>query len=147
MKVIYELELDDVKQLIAEKYGVKPEKISFPYAGTSMYWRIDMSDIESWEPVRKPDPEPRKEVVKYDELPADKYIDDIPTLKYIEPEEPAPAPERVISTDYDLTDEEIKNFIRDNISVAELCRRYGFDKKAQYRLYKRFEKARLESAS
>ena len=138
MKVIYELTVDDIKQLVAEKFGVNTEKVSFPYSGTSMYWRVDMSDIESCEPVRKPDPVP-------EQAPADEY--EFPTIKYIDPEEPAPAPERVISSDYDLTDEEIKNFVTSNISVAELCRRYNFDKKAQYRLYKRFEKARLESAS
>ena len=132
MKVVYELDINDIKQMIEEKYGVKAEKIAFPTA-SHLECRIDMSDIESWEPARE---EPKQLVEE----------DDIPSLNYIEPEE-TPAPEKEVNTDYDLTDEEIKNFIENNISVAELCRRYGFDKKAQYRLYKRFEKARWESAS
>lgn len=147
MRVFYELNIEDMRRLIAEKYDIDSSKIEFQGHGEYVFARVDMSDTET----------PGKDIeskIEISEIP-------VPVPEPIEPEFEDPAPKRkrasfkpsgykfrtdVVSYDQ-ITDTDIVDMIGSGVTVAEVCSVYGFDQQIKYRLYKRFEKARLELAS
>ena len=130
MRVFYELDKDDIRKIIAEKYEISADKIEFQGHGEYVGARIDMSATET--PGKNPDP--KEEVIN------------IPVPDPEPQEETYAFPAHVVA-DNELTDEHIKDMIEHNVTVAALCRHYGFTQQTKYRLYKRFERVRSELAS
>ena len=136
MRVVYQLNREDVRKILADKFEVNPTKVSFqgPYEITA---EVDMSATETPETLREPEEEPEtseKDVINIP-VPASEPTED--TFRF---------PEGVV-VDNELTDDDIKAMIIHKVPVTELCRHYGFSNQAKYRLYKRFEKIRSELAS
>lgn len=132
MRVIYELNQEDIRRIVCEKYGVSSDKVEFKQIA-AIDCRIDMSTTET--PGK--DPEPEREIVKAP----------IPIPKH-EQEESSGYKFRSDVVEYEqITDTDILDMLSNDVSVADVCHHYGFDQKIRYRLYKRFEKARLECAS
>ncbi len=134
MRVIYELNINDIKVAIAEKYEVKTDKVTVGYdAENETMVFVDMSATEI--PVPVPEPiEPEFE----DPAPKHKRASFKPSGYKFRTD--------VVSYDQ-ITDTDIVDMIGSGVTVAEVCSVYGFDQQIKYRLYKRFEKARLELAS
>ena len=82
MKVLYELDLNDIIRIVAEKYGVPQEKVKKSNKDGLNYLMIDMSETETpgqvnflvesenWEKVKAPE---KKEEAEDDE--ADRYFE------------------------------------------------------------------------
>ena len=71
MRVIYEISLEDMRALIAEKYAIDSSKIEFMGHGDLTFARVDMSATE----VPVPKPEPIEDVYDNDE-DVKEYTDD-----------------------------------------------------------------------
>lgn len=117
MRVLYELDTDDIKKIIAEKYGVDTSKVCF-LNSLAVDARIDMSTYELAE-------------LKHD--------------KTTEPDEAAGQQDK--KTDADISDTELAGYIADDVKISDICKRYGLDKRACNRLYARAKKLRSECAS
>ena len=59
----------------------------------------------------------------------------------------APEPEKKFTSDADVTDDDIREAIKNGIKVATIARQNNFTDAAKQRLYKRFEQIRTEGAS
>ena len=132
MRVVYELECTDIKKILAEKYGVKEEKVDI-YNGT--FARIDMSETET------PEEHPKRQInTKCDfsePEPSEDKKANIPVIDGQDPEERFNK----------LTDEQIQAYLESGGTVVQLCKDLGFDTRIKFRLYKRAEKFRSEGAS
>lgn len=117
MRVIYELTREDIREVLANKYEIKADKVEFCGIGEGLFARIDMSATET------------------------------PELPILEPEKNPEEPEQ--STDaYDAyNDDMLAADLAAGKTVPGICKKYGFEKKAEYKLYKRAQKLRSEAAS
>lgn len=131
MRVVYELDKEDIRQMIADKYNVALDKIAYTGAHDIGVITVDMSATEKPEPIQEPEeteklpePEPVKER---------SYIMDC--LGWTE-----------FMTDHDITDSQLIELVKGNIKIADVCTELSFDKRAKDRLYARVRKLRSEGA-
>ena len=138
MRVFYELDKEDIRSMIADKYEVGIDKVIFKGQGEYVHAQIDMSTTEAPSPKEKvapvivPDPEDQKAAVP---APAPKEPDAQPGI----------FPD--IHSYEELTDDHVREMYTQEVSVAALAKHFGWDRKIIYKLYKRFEKIGLEGAS
>lgn len=151
MKVVYELSATDLKDIIAEKYGVDFEKVDLRAVALDYtYVRIDMSATETPGQMFAPGRsfQPVVEEVEDEELYAAPISDEPSIQKEQTDPEKSDDPEVRYAA---ITDEVLASLIASGSGVAEILRRYNlsgkkYDKFYQ-RLYKRTEKYRTECAS
>lgn len=150
MRVIYELGVDDVKEIIAEKYGVSTEKISMPMVTVGNHFQInvDMSDTE----MPGTEKSNSTNIDKSDDF--ENILDSVDAGKTIVKEEKKEAADDnpLHSDDPEvrysgITDEKLEFMLNDGYSVTDICKLYDLEKKYAYRLYKRAEKSAKECAS
>lgn len=157
MKVLYELDLNDIIRIVSEKYGVPQEKVKKTNKDGLNYLMIDMSDTETpgeFESFRS------GRITK-EEM---KQLHDL-SMEMFHPKKEAPAPEKkepektqdstpteVVSDDQELqykkiTDEVLQSLIKAGFTIPDICQDFCLkDSKYSARLYKRAEKFRLEGA-
>ena len=137
MKVLYELDLNDIIRIVAEKYGVPQEKVKKSNKDGLNYLMIDMSTTETPEPV------PFKDYVS--SFLAGKKA---PAPEKKEPEKKEEAEEDEEEKRYEqITDERLQEYIAAERTIPQICKAYKLtDSKYSARLYKRAEKFRSEGA-
>lgn len=132
MKVLYELDLNDIIRIVAEKYGVPQEKVKKTNKDGLNYLMIDMSETET------PGPVPFKDYVSpflsKKEEPAE------------EKKEPEPTDEELQELKYKLiTDENLISCIKNDMTVPDICEEFCLkDKKYAQRLYKKIGNLKAE---
>lgn len=168
MKVLYELDLNDIIRIVAEKYGVPQEKVKKTNKDGLNYLMIDMSTTETPEPVpfkdyvspflagkkeapaeeKKPigglTPETRAKAYKIAEEKAEEYGLIPPEKKEPEKQEEAEDEEKRYEQ---ITDERLQEYIAAERTIPQICKAYRLtDSKYAARLYKRAEPFRKEEA-
>lgn len=115
MKVLYELDLNDIIRIVAEKYEVPQEKVKKTNKDGLNYLMIDMSETETPITTRE-------------------YMDLFHPKKKSEPTD-----EEIQEMKYKLiTDEVLHNAIKNNLKVSDICKEYCLtEKKYAQRLYAR----------
>ena len=139
MRVFYELDKEDIRSMIADKFEINIDKVIFKGQGEYVYAQIDMSTTET--PIRKEKIDPVVEPDPKEQAPAvfvSRQRKRKPSGYKFNPD---------ITKYEELTNTDIIDMISHNVTVAELCENYGFDQQIKYKLYKRFERARSECAS
>ena len=129
VKVYYRLDTDDIKQLIAEKYGISTKGISRQMTEEGPIFMADMSKTET------PAPVPFKDYVS-------PFLSKLKEEPAPEQKEPEPTDEDIQELKYkQITDEVLKNAIKNGLKVADICKEYCLtDKKYAQRLYVRIAK-------
>lgn len=149
MKVVYELDKEDVRKIICEKYEISEDKVVF-HQPSDIAIRIDMTRTENPEilPERaeavseKSDAEQaaaEKQKAAEPEETADEEAFEIPFLKKLNI--------HTGMTDRDIPDDKLAEVIRAGIKISELVKAIHLDKKAKDRLYWRATRLRSECAS
>lgn len=134
MKVYYKLDVNDIKQLIAEKYGVSTKGIGTCMTPEGPGFMVDMSKTETPEPV------PFKDYVS--PFLAGKKEAPAPEQK-----EPEPTDEEQESRYKRITNEMLQALIVGGLTIPKICEKYDLkDSKYSARLYKRAEQFRKEGA-
>lgn len=132
MKVYYRLDTDDIKQLIAEKYGISTKGISRQMTEEGPIFMADMSKTETPAPNYKPTVHIDEKLNNYkapeqplDNIPTEEVSDEVfQELKYKQ-----------------ITDEKLRLAIKNGLKVADICKEYCLtDKKYAQRLYARIAK-------
>lgn len=139
MKVLYELDLNDIIRIVAEKYGVPQEKVKKTNKDGLNYLMIDMSETET------PEQEPEKK--EPEPIPEEKEPE--PAEVIVLKEGPKEQEEEVSEEEsYKLiTDELLQAYIAAERTIPQICKAYKLtDSKYSARLYKRAEKFRSEGA-
>lgn len=168
MKVLYELDLNDIIRIVAEKYGVPQEKVKKTNKDGLNYLMIDMSETETPGPVpfkdyvspflakkeapteeKKPigglTPETRTRAYKIAEEKAEEYGLIPPGKK--EPEKQEEAEDEEEKRYEQITDERLQEYIAAERTIPQICKAYKLtDSKYSARLYKRAEQFRKEGA-
>ena len=159
MKVLYELDLNDIIRIVAEKYGVPQEKVKKTNKDGLNYLMIDMSETETPGPVpfkdyvspflagKKEAPAPETLTVNVT-APAedikrfiDKEAEEVKPVRYEDPDEAAEVRYKKI------TDELLQEYIAAERTIPQICKAYELtDSKYSARLYKRAEQFRKEGA-
>lgn len=147
MKVYYKLDVNDIKQLIAEKYGVSTKGIGTCMTPEGTGFMVDMSRTETPEPVPfkdyvspflagKEEPaeekkEPEKEPEQQDNIPTEVVSDLVyQELQYKK-----------------ITNERLQEYIEAGRTIPQICKAYELtDSKYSAKLYKRAEQFRKEGA-
>ena len=116
MKVLYELDLNDIIRIVAEKYGVPQEKVKKTNKDGLNYLMIDMSETET------------------------------PSETVPEKKEPEPTDEELQELKYKLiTDEKLISCIKNDLTVPDICKEFCLtDKKYAQRLYKKIGNLKAE---
>ena len=116
MKVLYELDLNDIIRIVSEKYGVPQEKVKKTNKDGLNYLMIDMSETET---PRETVPEKKK---------------------------PEPTDEELQELKYKLiTDEKLISCIKNDMTVPDICEEFCLtDKKYAQRLYKKIGNLKAE---
>ena len=119
MRVIYEISLEDIRGILAEKYDINPEKIEFRGNGDLMFARIDVSETET--------PGQNLKV-------GSKAEEDLPNEEKFRYNR--------------ITDALLEKYIKAGRTIPQICKVYKLtDSKYSAKLYKRAEKFRSEGAS
>lgn len=149
MKVYYRLDTDDIKQLIAEKYGISTKGISRQMTEEGPIFMADMSKTET------PAPAPAK--IKEQPISQEflKIVEE--NKKWLEKNNKATfgIPTEEVSDDVaqelqykKITDQELQSCLEAGLKVPEICEKYGLTKpKYASRLYWRINKDRYSEAS
>ena len=120
MKVLYELDLNDIIRIVADKYEVNPAKIKKINKDGLNYLTVDMSETET----------PKETVLEKKEPEKEEAEDDEEEKRYEQ-----------------ITDERLKEYIAAERTIPQICKAYRLtDSKYAARLYKRAEKFRSEGA-
>lgn len=116
MKVLYELDLNDIIRIVSEKYGVPQEKVKKTNKDGLNYLMIDMSETET------------------------------PSETVPEEKEPEPTDEELQELKYKLiTDEKLISCIKNDLTVPDICKEFCLtDKKYAQRLYKKIGNLKAE---
>ena len=127
MRVIYEISLEDMRGILAEKYEIDAAKIEFMGHGDLVFARIDVSETETPEKTVK---------VEYPK------IDMAETIKKVKE---AAAEDRY----KEITDGLLEDYIKQGYTIPAIAKIHGLEDDSKYsaRLYKRAEKFRSEGAS
>ncbi len=149
VKVLYELDLNDIIRIVAEKYGVPQEKVKKTNKDGLNYLMIDMSSTET------PGPVPFKDYVSPflagKKEPAEEKKGLIEEKKGLlglkkgpEQQEEAEDEEKRYEQ---ITDERLQEYIAAERTIPQICKAYKLtDSKYAARLYKRAEPFRKEEA-
>ena len=145
MKVLYELDLNDIIRIVADKYEVNPAKIKKISKDGLNYLTVDMSETETPGKVKFDNPPISSELMKK-VMEMDKKWHE--RNKPIEKKEPEPTDEDVQESSYKfITDEVLEAKIKAGKTIPEICADFSLtDSKYSARLYKRAEKFRTEGA-
>jgi uncharacterized protein (UPF0212 family) len=152
VKVLYELDLNDIIRIVAEKYGVPQEKVKKTNKDGLNYLMIDMSTTET------PGPVPFKDYVSpflagKKEAPAEEQKGLVEEKKGLlglkkgpEQQEPEPTDEELQELKYKLiTDEKLISCIKNDMTVPDICEEFCLkDKKYAQRLYKKIGNLKAE---
>ena len=140
MKVFYELDDNDVRNIIAEKYQIRPEKVMMMdiVMGRGFTVKVDMSDTETPSQITDipvPDPEDDEEVPQeaMKENDKEKYINRQKLLLELADAVKEDGPEARYRY---LCEKKLDQLIKADYTVAQICKLYNLDMKQQYRLYK-----------
>lgn len=137
MKVLYELDLNDIIRIVAEKYGVPQEKVKKTNKDGLNYLMIDMSETETPEPLTVHVTAPAEDIKRI----IDKEAEEVKPVRYEDPDEAAEERYKKI------TDELLQEYIAAERTIPQICKAYKLtDSKYSARLYKRAEKFRSEGA-
>ena len=137
MKVLYELDLNDIIRIVAEKYGVPQEKVKKTNKDGLNYLMIDMSTTET------PGPVPFKDYVS----PFLAGKKEAPAPEKKEPEKKEEAEDDEAKRYEQITDERLQEYIAAERTIPQICKAYKLtDSKYSARLYKRAEQFRKEGA-
>ena len=137
MKVLYELDLNDIIRIVAEKYGVPQEKVKKTNKDGLNYLMIDMSTTET------PGPVPFKDYVS----PFLAGKKEAPAPEKKEPEKQEEAEDDEAKRYEQITDERLQEYIAAERTIPQICKAYKLtDSKYSARLYKRAEQFRKEGA-
>lgn len=137
MKVLYELDLNDIIRIVAEKYGVPQEKVKKSNKDGLNYLMIDMSETET------PGPVPFKDYVS----PFLAGKKEAPAPEKKEPEKKEEAEDDEADRYGEITDGILEDYIKQGCTIPQICGIYKLtDSKYSARLYKRAEKFRSEGA-
>jgi uncharacterized Zn finger protein (UPF0148 family) len=171
MKVYYKLDVNDIKQLIAEKYGVSTKGIGTCMTTEGPGFMVDMSKTETPEPVpfrdyvspflgKKEEPaEEKPEPAKIEEQQISPEFMQIveENKKWLEKNKNAAfgIPSENVSDEVfqelqykRITDQELLSCLEAGLKVPEICEKYGLTKpKYASRLYWRINKDRYSEAS
>lgn len=141
MRVVYEINLDDMRNILAEKYEIDSSKIEFMGHGDLVFARIDVSNTEipsalTKEQIRAIWENYRQKSTEVTDIPAP---------------DPEPAIEVPADTEEDrykqITDKLLEEYIKAGRTISQICKAYGLtDSKYSARLYKRAEAFRSEDA-
>ena len=157
MKVVYEINLEDMRSILAEKYEIDRSKIEFMGHGDLTFARIDVSETETpittreymdlFHPKKEaPAPEtltvnvtaPAEDIKRF----IDKEAEEVKPVRYEDPDEAAEARYKLI------TNEMLQALIVGGLTIPQICEKYDLkDSKYSARLYKRAEPFRKEGAS
>ena len=136
MKVYYQLNVNDIKQLIAEKYGVSTKGIGTCTTPEGPGFMVDMSKTETPAPIVKNfrATEPTAEEIQ--------KLHDLSMEMFHQKKEPEPTDEDIQELKYkQITDEKLRLAIKNGLKVADICKEYCLtDKKYAQRLYARIAK-------
>ena len=136
MKVLYELDLNDIIRIVADKYEVNPAKIKKINKDGLNYLTVDMSETET------PAPVPFKDYVS--PFLAKKKA---PAPEKKEPEKEEAEEDEEEKRYEQITDERLQGYIAAGRTIPQICKAYKLtDSKYSARLYKRAEKFRSEGA-
>ena len=126
MRVIYEISLEDMRGILAEKYEIDAAKIEFMGHGDLVFARIDVSENETPGPAVK---------IEYPK------IDMAETIKQVKE---AAAEDRY----KEITDGLLEDYIKQGYTIPAIAKIHGLEDDSKYsaRLYKRAEKFRSEGA-
>ena len=137
MKVLYELDLNDIIKIVAEKYGVPQEKVKKSNKDGLNYLMIDMSETETPEPLTVNVTAPAEDIKRF----IDKEAEEVKPVRYEDPDEAAEERYKKI------TDELLQEYIAAERTIPQICKAYRLtDSKYPARLYKRAEQFRKEGA-
>ena len=142
MKVLYELDLNDIIRIVAEKYGVPQEKVKKTNKDGLNYLMIDMSETETpetltSEPLTVNVTAPAEDIKRF----IDKEAEEVKPVRYEDPDEAAEERYKKI------TDELLQEYIAAERTIPQICKAYKLtDSKYSARLYKRAEQFRKEGA-
>lgn len=137
MKVLYELDLNDIIRIVAEKYGVPQEKVKKSNKDGLNYLMIDMSETET------PGPVPFKDYVS----PFLAGKKEVPAPEKKEPEKEEAEDDEEEKRYEQITDERLQEYIAAERTIPQICKAYNLnDSKYSARLYKRAEQFRKEGA-
>lgn len=139
MKVFYELDEHDVRNIIAEKYEISPEKVIMMdiVMGRGFVVKVDMSATETpgeAASIPVPDPEDDDEVPQETPAPTDDEQIDRQQL-LLKAADAANLDDPEARYRY-LCDKELDSLIAKGYTVAQICKQYNLELKYQYRLYK-----------
>ena len=148
MRVVYEINLEDMRNILAEKYEIDSSKIEFMGHGDLVFARIDVSETETPGKINIITPRiTQEEMQKIYDL----SMKMIPSKK----EEPAPEQKEPEPTDEDIqelkykqiTNEMLQALIVGGLTIPQICEKYDLkDSEYSARLYKRAEQFRKEGA-
>ena len=147
MRVIYEINLEDMRNILAEKYEIDAAKIEFMGHGDLTFARIDVSETETPEEINIIKPRiTQEEMQKIYDL----SMKMLPSKK----EEPAPEQKEPEPTDEEqesryklITNEMLQALIVGGLTIPQICEKYDLkDSKYAARLYKKAEQFRKEGA-
>lgn len=142
MRVVYEINLEDMRNILAEKYEIDAAKIEFMGHGDLVFARIDVSETETPGEINIIKPRITQEEIQ-------KMYDLSMKMFHSKKEEPAPEQKEPEPTDEDIqelkykqiTDEKLRLAIKNGLKVADICKEYCLtDKKYAQRLYARIAK-------
>lgn len=158
MRVIYEISLEDMRGILAEKYEIDAAKIEFMGHGDLVFARIDVSETETpittreymdlFHPKKEaPAPEtltvnvtaPAEDIKRF----IDKEAEEVKPVRYEDPDEAAEDRYKKI------TDGLLEDYIKQGYTIPAIAKIHGLEDDSKYsaRLYKRAEKFRSEGAS
>ena len=131
MRVIYEISLEDMRNILADKYEIDAAKIEFMGHGDLVFARIDVSETETPITTRE-----------YMNLFHPKKEAPAPEKK-----EPEPTDEEQESRYKRITNEMLQALIVGGLTIPQICEKYDLkDSKYAARLYKKAEQFRKEGA-
>lgn len=155
MKVVYELDKEDVRKIICEKYEVSDDKVLFPQI-QDIFVRIDMTQTENPQISQE-----KAEAIFFGKaVPAEAEVEQAAADKntVAELEKVIDDEDELIPylsklnlhkgmTDRDIPDDKLAEILRQGIKISEVGRALSLDKHAKDRLYWRATRLRSEGAS
>ena len=151
MRVVYEINLEDMRSILAEKFEIDRSKIEFMGHGDLTFARIDVSDTETPSDLTKEQIKAILEKYPIKEYGKKRSCDYIP----------APDPEPEIEEPADIaftcpteedrykqiTDKLLEEYIKAGRTIPQICKAWQLeDSKYSARLYKRAEAFKSEDA-
>ena len=115
MKVLYELDLNDIIRIVAEKYGVPQEKVKKTNKDGLNYLMIDMSETETPEPLTVHVTAPAEDIKRF----IDKEAEEVTVM--FTPEETRKCSKGVKILEVELTDKDgkVRTLFQGKLTIKE----------------------------